>query len=432
MENKKTLDAQIHSVQRKRPNGFIYSVLRTFVAKPFMANKFSPTCNFKTDFRKDKGPYFLISNHASRIDFAFNAMQLKNRCNFVVGYNEFFRSHLQMVMKITGSIPKKNFVSDYYAMKQMASIIKQGGSIAIWPEGMNSIGGMSQPIVPGTGKFLKHFGIPVYYSVIKGGYLAMPKFNQTDRIGPIEVDLDIMFTPDQLKELSPEEIEDIINEKMFHDDYRWNLEKKNHYKAKDGKIAEGMETVLYRCPKCGSDKHMKTELDKIWCDNCGNGATILDTYEMVPLNDECILPETESKWFNDEREIIKEEIKNDPNYSLTIHVKLGNLPKYEFLKDYKTSLIVGEGDLTISRDGLTYNGTRDNEPFTFHLTTDEVPTYGMCTDVSRFYTFYNGEFMEFYPEENVTMKFFMATEELHRVNGGKWQDFKFDKNVHNN
>ena len=40
--------------------------------------------------------------------------------------------------------------------------------------------------------------------------------------------------------------------------------------------------------------------------------------------------------------------------------------------------------------------------------------------------------MEFYPEENVTMKFFMATEELHRVNGGKWQDFKFDKNVHNN
>ena len=122
MKERKTLDAQIHSVQRKRPNGFIYSVLRTFVAKPFMANKFSPTCNFKTDFRKEKGPYFLISNHASRIDFAFNAMQLKNRCNFVVGYNEFFRSHLQMVMRITGSIPKKNFVSDYYAMKQMSSI----------------------------------------------------------------------------------------------------------------------------------------------------------------------------------------------------------------------------------------------------------------------------------------------------------------------
>ena len=183
------------------------------------------------------------------------------------------------------------------------------------PEDFNQI--MSQPIVVGTGKFLKHFGLPVYYSVIKGGYLAMPKFNQTDRIGPIEVDLDIMFTPEQLKELSPEKIEDIINEKMFHDDFRWNLEKKNHYKAKDGKIAEGMETVLFRCPKCGSDKHMRTELDKIWCDNCGNGATILDTYEMVPLNDECVLPETESKWFNDEREIIKEEIKNDPNYSLT-------------------------------------------------------------------------------------------------------------------
>ena len=86
---------------------------------------------------------------------------------------------------------------------------------------------------------------------------------------------------------------------------------------------------------------------------------------------------------------------------------------------------MGAGTLTLDNTGLTYEGTKDGAPFTFHLTTDEVPTYGMCTDVSRFYTFYRGEFMEFYPERNTVEKWFLCTEELHRKHGGKWQDFQF-------
>ena len=62
---------------------------------------------------------------------------------------------------------------------------------------------------------------------------------------------------------------------------------------------------------------------------------------------------------------------------------------------------------------------------TFHLNSASLPTYGMCTDLSRFYTFVNGEFTEFYPERRVVEKFFLATEELHRLNGGKWKDFDF-------
>ena len=33
--------------------------------------------------------------------------------------------------------------------------------------------------------------------------------------------------------------------------------------------------------------------------------------------------------------------------------------------------------------------------------------------------------MEFYPENRVVEKFFLATEELHRLNGGKWKEFDF-------
>ena len=53
--------------------------------------------------------------------------------------------------------------------------------------------------------------------------------------------------------------------------------------------------------------------------------------------------------------------------------------------------------------------------------TGAVPTFGMCTDISRFYTFFKSEFLEFYPERCDTMRWFHLTEELHRACGGPWR-----------
>ena len=32
-----------------------------------------------------------------------------------------------------------------------------------------------------------------------------------------------------------------------------------------------------------------------------------------------------------------------------------------------------------------------------------------------------------FDDDKVVEYFFLATEEIHRLNGGKWQDFKFEK-----
>ncbi|MBO7298077.1 MAG: hypothetical protein J6U60_03405, partial [Clostridia bacterium] len=219
--------------------------------------------------------------------------------------------------------------------------------------------------------------------------------------------------------------EDIVNKALYHDDYAWNKEKGYHYDIGE-KGAEHLEDLLFWCPKCKKQHTMQTKGNTIFCTECGNGATLTDTYALVPFDDTCVIPETQTAWFNLQREVIKQEVQ-DENFTLTEKVKLGALPKYELLKDQATSVIVGEGTLTLNRAGLTYTGTREGEEFSFHIESKNLPTYGMCTDLSRFYTFYKGEFMEFYPERNIVEKFFLATEELHRLNGGKWQDFKFEK-----
>lgn len=420
---KKTIDQKLHSRKIKKPPLFLYNVLG-FIWKIIFTKKYNLKVVDKVNLKKVKGPYILISNHASRQDYIFTAVPLlPRRYNFIAGYNEFFRSHLAGVFKLLKPIPKKNFTPDFYTIKQAKRVVDKGGRLILFPEGMNSIGGCNQPVVVGTGKFVKRFNLPVYYSVIKGGYLTCPKYDLADRKGKVEVTFDQMFTTEDLARLSPTEIEDIMNEKLYHDDYLWNKEQKISYKN-DGEIARNLHTLLYWCPKCHSELKMVGKKNTLTCTCCGNGATITDTYDMVPFNEECVIPNTQTEWFKMQREFVKEQIK-DPNFKLVEKVKLGMLPKYEYLKDLKTSEIVGEGTITLTHEGLTYDGTKDNEPFNFFIPIASLPTYGMCTDITRFYTFYNGEFVEFYPETESVEKWFLCTEEIHRFNGGSWQDFKF-------
>ena len=85
-------------------------------------------------------------------------------------------------------------------------------------------------------------------------------------------------------------------------------------------------------------------------------------------------------------------------------------------------------DVVPAGEGWRYEpfaGTVEGKPCSFHLTTEQVPTFGMCTDISRFYTFVEGEFMEFYPDRQDVLRWDHLTEEMHRVCGGKWQNVPY-------
>ncbi len=418
---KKTLQEKLEQKHFNRPPRIIYPLLKKFVLES-LSKKWNTEYVFKVDTKKVKGPFVVVFNHQSRNDYVFTAMSFpKTRLNFVAGYNEFFRSHLKFIFSLAGAIPKRNFVPDIHTVKECMRIIKKGGAICISPEGMSSISGSNQPIAIGTGKFLKHLNVPVYYVNIKGAYLMAPKYCLDDRIGKVTVTTDILFTPKKLSELSAGEIEDIINNSLTHDDYEYNKTAKVKYKGES--FAKNMHTYLYKCPKCGSDFTMLGEGDKIACKNCGNGAILDEYYNLIPIEGS-VIPETPKKWFEWQRKEIYKEIKNNEEFCLTEEVDLGILPKYKPLKDYKTSEIVGKGTIAISRKGFKFSGEKEGEPFEFTIPTDRLPTYGMCTDMTRFYTFFNKEFYEFYPKSDSVAKWLLATEELHRINGGAWKNFK--------
>lgn len=411
-------------VQRKikRPPLIPYLLLG-YVWKMIYFRKLGVEVECRIDMKQyRRTPLVMISNHASRLDYIYTGLAcLPMRFNFVAGYNEFFRSHLAFIFRLLQIIPKKNFVADMYSMKSIRSIIKSGGKVCLYPEGMSSISGANQPVCAGTGKFLKKLGVPVLMTRISGGYLTSTKYCLEERPGKVHVIVDCLFTAGQLEKMSDQEIQDSINTAIRNDDYQWNSKVGAEFSC-GGKVAENLHTLLYKCPVCGAEFHMEGKGNSISCSVCGNGAILDDRYVMTSIRKGCRIPSTPRDWLDWQRHEVRKEIA-DPSFCLVEKVRLGNIPSDHFLKDQKTSEIVGEGVLTLNRDGLAYKGTRNGEAFEFFIDSRSLPTYGMCTDISRFYTFYKGEFMEFYPEHSTVEKWFLATEEIHRMNEGPWRDF---------
>ncbi len=421
---KKTIAQKLKAKKYKRPNKLLYNLLLAVVVKS-LAKKYKTTFKRKVDMNKYKGKQFiLVGNHASRADYIYATLAVggAHPLNFVVGHNEFYRSHLKLIFNIANAIPKKNFVPDMTALRGINSIIRSGGNICIFPEGMSSISGAQQPVAIGSGKLIKHYKLPVLMIKIKGGYLTNTKYCLTDRPGKVEVELSELITEEQIANLSADDITNLLDSELYHDDYEWNKVEQVSFDC-GNKPEYHIEQLLYRCPHCDQDYVMEGKDGKIKCLKCGFEVNIDEKYNLTAPIDTRI-PETPSKWLEWQRRIARYEVSQE-NFCLKERVLLGMLPDYKYLGKTETSINVGEGFLSLTRNGLSFEGTKHGQPFNFFIESKNLPSYGMCTDASVFYTFaVSGEYYEFTPIESKTaMKWMLCTEEIHRINGGKWQNY---------
>lgn len=433
MKNKLTLQQKLDKRIQKihQPSNLIYWGYH-MLQKYIVSAKYKKKVHYIDDIRKTTGPAFVIYNHLSRIDHLWFVHTIYPRkMNILAGYNEFFRSHLQFVFKLNQVIPKKIYNDDLTSFRGMRRIIDDGGIICFAPEGMSSIYGTNQPVVPGTGHFLKHYGIPVYYLGIRGSYCAQNKVCLKEKKGPIELEMKLLFSPEDLKKLTNEEINDRINLENKHDEYLWCQEKGYTYKG-EGFMTDNLEDICYKCPKCGAELMMHAADDKIWCANCGNGATMNEHYAFEPFEKDCVIPVAPTKWVEYERMEIIKEIRNNPSYSYEVKVKVGCLDKYKYIKKKKTSNLCGEGVFRVDHDGIHFKGTKNGEPFEFDMDYKKVYTLAMVTDVTNFSLYVGGDFHEFYPETRCAGKLLLLVEEMHRLHVNVWKNFPWNDFMYQN
>lgn len=394
------------------------------VFKYFIIPKYGTKVKIIDDIKKCDGPAFLVFNHLSRIDHGFvNLACYPRKFNMVAGANEFYRSHLAWPFAVQQIIPKKNFSQDFTSFRGIKRIIDQGGVVAFAPEGTSSLFGHNQPVVAGTGHMFKHYGIPVYFLNIKGAYCVQHKCDNNERVGPIECELKLLFSKEDLKKMSGDELNAKLDEAFKHDDYEYA--QKNHFKYNSkGKICNHLDDFLYKCPKCGTEFEIDAYDDVVECKHCGNGGHMNDYYEWLPFNDECKLFESPSKWLDWERSCVIKEIRADENYFYEEKVRLGNLDKYKTIKKKKLTNPCGEGTIRLDHDGFHFKGFKEGKDFEIYLDWATLYTVAIETDLTSFQLYYKGDMYEFTPLERKSVgKIILIVEEMHRLHFNTWKNF---------
>jgi 1-acyl-sn-glycerol-3-phosphate acyltransferase len=410
----------------KKPNWLIYRIAGGAL-KAVSFKRDNVKLVKKIDVRKLKGPYLVISNHHSRADYLYvGGSFMPQTLNIVAAFNEFLRSHLQWIFRVLGAIPKRNFVAETQSVRKIIGAARKGHHLVIFPEGHASISGKNRPVIAGIGKLVKQLNIPVYYTHLAGVYLTNRFYNTRITPGTVEVELGSFLTVEQLQQMSAAEIEDKISQFTVHDEYLWNKERRYKF-DNQADAAVQLEQLLYWCPKCGKEYTMEGVGNVFKCKHCGNGATINEYYDLIPLNDDCVIPATQTEWYTMQQNNMAEAVK-DPNFELRSKTPLGALPN-RILKNMATSEEVGEGELVINHKGFSYVGTKEQLnadgvkerlPFSFtidplNMTTLSFPyTLRICAMYTK-----QLEFFEFTPEEGTGVKHALAVEALHEYHKNK-------------
>ena len=169
----------------KKPNWivyFLYRMISKFIAK-FVFN----THINRNELKNVKGPYVVIANHESSIDFINAAALIDRRVHFVISNSFYNTLPIRGLLNRAGVIPKQQFQTSVVDIKKMKQVIDNDMPLVIYPVGLMSENGASDPVPIATSKFLKMMNADVYVCYSKGSYLTKPKWSKVRRKGKIDV-----------------------------------------------------------------------------------------------------------------------------------------------------------------------------------------------------------------------------------------------------
>ncbi len=335
----------------KKPNPFLYYPLGYFiklVAKIFFRLKVK-----KVGLKGEKGPFVIVSNHASTMDFPLLASaMLPKRVNIVAGKDIFTWKTLRPFVKTMGVIPKAQFGLDLASIRLMTAALKDGCSIVLYAEGKASNDGTNlHYLAPSIGKFLKMMGATVVGVKALGVYNTKRRFQKGFKRGRVTLEIEKLFGKEELKSATPQQIYERIVDKIAFNDNDYQIDNNIIYRGKNK--AESLDFVLYKCPVCGKEYEMLGEKDVLRCLGCGNSLKFTAKGVFVPVGESKIVYNRIDTWYAWQREEVKKELLlAGDGFRLEEPVTLQIFDEGEGKYIEK-----GKGTFTLNKDEMVYDGT---------------------------------------------------------------------------
>lgn len=219
-------------------------------------------------------PYLILLNHQMVFDQFLVGMAFKGPIYYVATEDIFSLGWVSSIIRyLIAPIPIKKQTTDVQAVRTCYKVAKEGGTIAIAPEGNRTYSGKTEHMNPAIASLAKTLNLPIAFFRIEGGYGVQPRWCDKARRGKMRGYFSRVIMPEEYKEWSNDELYHVIQKELYVNEAKVTT---NYYHRKN---AEYMERLFYVCPHCGLSI-FESHGDKVACKTCNREYQYLATKEL--------------------------------------------------------------------------------------------------------------------------------------------------------
>jgi len=234
------------------------------VAHGWLEHKF----RYEHDIHNPEGPCLIVSNHVTNWDPLLLAISFpKRHIHFVASEHLFRMGRLsKLISYLVAPIPRRKGANGAATAMDCVRKMRAGAMVCVFGEGETTWDGRSGKVFPATGTLAKISGATLITYRFEGAYLTAPRWGDSVRKGKMIGHVVNTYPPEQLKAMTPQQIEDIMNADIYED--AWARQRENPVKFRGRNRAKNIETALFMCPECKAVGSLRGEGNSVSC-TCG-------------------------------------------------------------------------------------------------------------------------------------------------------------------
>ncbi len=197
---------------------------------------------------KEQGdrPYLILLNHQTAFDQFFVGMSFRGPVYYLASEDLFSNGLVSSLIRwLVAPIPIKKQTTDVAAVMNCIRVAKEGGTIAIAPEGNRTYSGRTEYMSPAIASLARKLKLPIALYRIEGGYGVHPRWSDGVRKGKMRSYVSRVIEPEEYEQLTNDQLFELIETGLAVD------EGVSEAVFTSNKRAEYLERALYVCPYCG-------------------------------------------------------------------------------------------------------------------------------------------------------------------------------------
>lgn len=328
-----------------------------FVLKPYIVHKYG----IKIEPFKEQNDrqYLVLYNHQTGFDQFFVGLAFKCPIYYLATEDIFSLGFLSSLLRyLVAPIPIKKQTTDVQAILNCIRVAKEGGTIAIAPEGNRTYSGRTEFMSPSIASLARKMKLPIALYRIEGGYGVQPRWSDVVRKGKMRSYVSKVIEHEEYASLSDDELFKLIEEGLYVD------EAKDDACFYHKKNAEYLERVLYVCPDCGLST-FKSHKCTVKCLKCGKEVEYLPSKELKGIGYD--LPfRFVADWYNYQNDYIN-NLDTIADCSAPLYSESANIS--EVIPNKKKNLIEKNAPIQLYGDKITIEFGGKKTVFNFSETT---------------------------------------------------------------